>query len=39
VHPQHGSVLAYYTCFRDPTAQANDWEYSRAVWYQHFTAT
>jgi hypothetical protein len=32
----HGQVHAYYTCFRDPLAVANGWEFSRAVWYQHF---
>ena len=32
----HGYVQAYYSCFRDPQARSNDWEYSRALWYQHF---
>lgn len=32
----HGKVHAYYTCYRDPVARVNNWEYSRAIWHQHF---
>ncbi len=31
-----GTVRAYYTCYRYPDARINDWEYSRAIWFQHF---
>lgn len=31
-----GRVCAYYTCYRDPMARVNDWEYARALWHQHF---
>jgi hypothetical protein len=31
-----GQLGCYYTCFRDPVARQNGWEYARAVWLQHF---
>ena len=31
-----GQVRAYYSCFRDSQARSNNWEYSRALWFQHF---
>lgn len=33
-----GNVYAYYSCYRYPAAQVNDWDYSRAIWFQHFPA-
>ena len=36
--PLAGDVRAHYSCYRDKAARENDWEYARAVYFEHFTS-
>jgi hypothetical protein len=31
-----GGITAIYSCFRDPRSRTLGWEYSRAIWVQHY---